>query len=140
MSLIKISRDGHTDHPILARPVSVEASPLERSRDYLFADDARGCYLGFSGLITGACEFPSFPADELAIVVNGEMRISDRLGNLAVLREGESALIPRDLNCTIDQSKLGKRVFLLFRTPNQPAPSRPAGIVVTPRFGTRFGS
>ena len=93
MSLIKISRDGHTDHAIRSRPVSVDASPLEKPRDYLVADDAKGCYVGFSGLITGACEIPSFPADELAIVVNGEMRISDRLGNLTVLREGDAAAI-----------------------------------------------
>ena len=110
MSLIKISRDGHTDRAVVPRPVSVDASSLERSRDYLFADDARGCYLGFSGSIAGPSEFPSFPADELAIVISGEMKISDRLGNLTVLREGDAALIPRgsvfDWQSPVDVSKL----------------------------------
>ena len=129
MSLIKISRDGHTDHAILSRPAAANVSSLERSREYLYADEASGCYLGFSGSIAGECEFPSHPANELAIVVSGEMKISDRRGNLTVLREGDAAVVPRGVNCTIDQSRLGKRVFLLFRAPNQPDHSSPPGIV-----------
>ena len=129
MSLIKISRDGHTDHAILSRPAAANASAFEKSREYLYADDAKGCYVGFSGPIAGECEFASFPANELAVVVTGEMKISDRHGKVTVLHEGDAAVIPRGLDCTIDQSKLGKRVFLLFRTSNQPAPSRQAGII-----------
>lgn len=129
MSLIKISREGLTNHAVLSRPVSADASSLERSRDYLYADDANGCYLGFSGSIAGECEFASFPANELVIVVSGEMKISDRRGNLTALHEGDAAVIPHGLNCTIDQSRLGKRVFLLFRAPSQPDHSSPRGIV-----------
>ena len=129
MSLIKISRDGHTDHAILSRPAATNASSFERSREYLYADDAKGCYLGFSGPIADGCEFASFPANELAIVVTGEMKISDRHGIVTVLREGDAAVIPRGLNCTIDQSQLGKRAFLLFRAPSQPDQSRQPGIV-----------
>ena len=129
MSLIKISRDGRTDHATLSRPAATNASALETSREFLFADDASGCYLGFSGPVAGESEFASFPANELAVVVSGEMKISDRVGNLTVLREGDAAVIPRGLDCTIDQSKLGKRVFLLYRSPSQLAQSRPRGIV-----------
>lgn len=129
MSLIRISRDGHTDHAILPRPAPINASAFEKSREYLFADEANGCYLGFSGPIAGECQFASFPANELVIVVTGEMKITDSLGKLTVLRKGDAAVIPRGLDCTIDQSQLGKRVFLLFRAPNQAEHSRQPGIV-----------
>lgn len=112
MSLIKITASGATSQPFCQRQSAEADSAYERARQYLYVDEREACHVGVSGRIDAACDFAAFPECELTVVVAGELRITDASQRVMVAGAGEAVVIPRGLRCSIDQSRLERRVFV----------------------------
>ncbi len=122
MKLIKITATGDTSQPFCPRAGSAPDSAAERARQYLFSNPADGCHLGFAGRLA-AYDNPAFSWCELTVVIAGELRITDAAGRVTLAGPGEAVAISRGARCTIDQSRLDKRLFVgIDGPPNEPAP------------------
>jgi uncharacterized cupin superfamily protein len=120
-----VGGDGLDDWGDMPAAELVTAVPQQRGRYYFNAPE-----IGLSAGVWDCTAFESkmapYPVDELMMLLEGSVTVTEANGRVTRVRAGESFLIPRGLDCAWKQEGYVRKIFVIYENPATPVPAKPA--------------
>jgi uncharacterized cupin superfamily protein len=130
---LKCNPDGFGQTPDeLTSDMFTSDLPRQHSHDY-FEDDETGLYVGVWDTTDMIESAGPYACDEFMFLLEGEAAIRNcTSGEFETARAGQFFVIPRGYNCQWHQAGNLRKFYVIYESPDEPAPDIPAveGIII----------